>query len=80
MSKTTQEIVDDIVIGWNLGNTLEGDKTEITDDPYFYETSYGQPITIKEMILDVKAAVSIQYIGYISGRACYHGQIMREMQ
>jgi len=23
MSKTAQKIVDDIVIGWNLGNTLE---------------------------------------------------------
>ncbi len=56
MSKTAQEIVDDIVIGWNLGNTLEGKKTEITDDPYFYETAYGQPITTKKMILDVKEA------------------------
>lgn len=56
MSKTAQEIVDDIVIGWNLSNTLEGGKTEISDDPYFYETSSGQPITTKKMILDVKEA------------------------
>lgn len=56
MSKTAQEIVDDIVIGWNLGNTLEEFKSEISDDPYFYETSCAQPITTKKMILDVKEA------------------------
>ena len=56
MSKTAQEIVDDIVIGWNLNNTLEGGKTEISDDPYFYETSCAQPITTKKMILDIKEA------------------------
>ena len=51
-----QEIVDDIVIGWNLGNTLEEFKSEISDDPYFYETPCAQPITTKKMILDVKEA------------------------
>ena len=56
MSKTAQEIVDDIIIGWNLGNTFEEFKAEISDDPYFYETSCAQPITTKKMILDVKEA------------------------
>ena len=40
---TAQEIVDDIVVGWNLGNTLENSRDLRTDDPYVYEQgSYWQ--------------------------------------
>lgn len=53
---TAQEIVDDIVIGWNLGNTLESYRDVRTDDPYVYEQGYGSPTTTQKMIQDIHAA------------------------
>ncbi|MBQ8921614.1 MAG: cellulase family glycosylhydrolase [Oscillospiraceae bacterium] len=53
---TAQEIVDDIVIGWNLGNVLESHYDVYSDDPYVYEQGYGNPITTQKMIQDVHAA------------------------
>ena len=53
---TAQEIVDDIVIGWNLGNMLESYRDVRTDDPYVYEQGYGSPTTTQKMIQDIHAA------------------------
>lgn len=50
---TAQEIVDDIVIGWNLGNALESYRDVRTDDPYVYEQG---PTTTQKMIQDIHAA------------------------
>jgi len=52
---TSQEIVDDMKIGWNLGNTL--DATGSTgSDPLASETSWGNPKTTHAMIDRIKAA------------------------
>lgn len=52
---TTMEIVHDMGIGWNLGNTLEstGDwinGTTVSD----YEVAWGSPIITEEMIVGIK--------------------------
>lgn len=49
---TAQEIVDDIVLGWNLGNSL--DSNIGNDDGLESETCWGNPFTTKEMIDMVK--------------------------
>jgi aryl-phospho-beta-D-glucosidase BglC (GH1 family) len=52
--RSADEIVSDIKVGWNLGNTLECyDYKSWTDNA---ETSWGNPRTTKEMIESVKAA------------------------
>ncbi len=51
---TAEEIVADMVIGWNLGNSLdshEAGKTGLST-----ETSWGNPVSTKEMIDAIKAA------------------------
>lgn len=46
------ELVKEIKIGWNLGNTLDADDaTDVTA-----ESSWGNPVTTKEMITAVKDA------------------------
>jgi len=56
LSLTTQEVIKDMGLGWNLGNTLEacGDwingKT-VTD----YETAWGNPVTTEAIIKGVKS-------------------------
>ena len=54
------EVVNDITAGWNLGNTLDSYGDWILDysegTPSDFETSWGNPITTKAMIDDVKAA------------------------
>lgn len=55
--KTAVEVVDDMEIGWNLGNTLEacGDwinGKSVSD----YETAWGNPVTTHEMIDGIKDA------------------------
>lgn len=48
----SMELVKEIKIGWNLGNTLDAsDAKDLTS-----ETSWGQPYTTKEMITAVKDA------------------------
>ena len=51
---SAQEIVDNMRIGWNLGNSLECPPPE-KDNPSLedYETSWECPITTREMILTV---------------------------
>lgn len=52
---TGQEIVDEMKIGWNLGNTL--DATGYTgSEPLSSETSWGNPKTTHAMIDRIKAA------------------------
>lgn len=54
------EIVNDINAGWNLGNTLDsfGDWIYNYSDgtPTDFETSWGNPVTTRAMIDDVKSA------------------------
>lgn len=49
---TAQEILDDIVIGWNLGNSLDSNTRE--NEGLQSETAWGNPVTTKEMIDMVK--------------------------
>lgn len=54
------EIVNDINAGWNLGNTLDSFGEWIYDysegTPENFETAWGNPVTTKKMIDDVKNA------------------------
>ncbi len=51
---STKEIVENMKIGWNLGNTLDShDFKDYTDDG---ETAWGNPKTTKQMIDAVKTA------------------------
>lgn len=50
---TAQEIMDDIVVGWNLGNSLDSNTKE--NEGLQSETSWGNPATTKEMIDLVKS-------------------------
>ncbi len=50
---SSSEIVQDMRIGWNLGNTLDCYDAEDTDKA---ETSWGNPLTTKDMIDTVKNA------------------------
>lgn len=60
MTGLSESIVQDIDVGWNLGNTLDsyGDWiTQYTDGkPEKFETAWGNPVTTEKMILAVKAA------------------------
>lgn len=57
MSLTATELVDDITLGWNLGNTLECHESYVaSDSPEYYETLWFNPVTTKEMIDTVKAS------------------------
>lgn len=52
---TAQDIIDDISVGWNLGNALDSctDGSNRNDGTYatnFYETAWGNPVTTKELI------------------------------
>ncbi|MBQ7007865.1 MAG: cellulase family glycosylhydrolase [Ruminococcus sp.] len=52
--RTAQQIVNEIKVGWNLGNTLECyDYSSWTNDA---ETAWGNPVTTKGMINSVKTA------------------------
>ena len=54
------EIINDIDVGWNLGNTLDSNGDWIAQyspgTPADYETAWGNPQTTKHMIDSVKAA------------------------
>ncbi len=52
--KSSADIVKDMKIGWNLGNTL--DCYNIDWDVDNFETAWGNPVTTKKMIDTVKAA------------------------
>lgn len=56
--ESAHDAVDNMKVGWNLGNTLDVPKTK--DDREIpaaeYETLWGNPVTTREMIKTVKAA------------------------
>ncbi len=52
---TSFELLDEITVGWNLGNTLDAhDATKPNPTPERQETCWGNPKTTEEMILAVK--------------------------
>lgn len=53
---TSEQIVEDMHIGWNLGNTLDCYDKEQTISPDKLETSWGNPKATKELIDAVKDA------------------------
>ncbi len=52
--RSSADIVKDIKVGWNLGNTLESHDT--TKSGLAVETGWGNPKTTEDMILSVKNA------------------------
>ncbi len=55
------EAVANIVAGWNLGNTLDAtnhtlDGGPIVGGPEAYETAWGNPLTTREMLAEIKNA------------------------
>lgn len=54
MSLTADELINNITMGWNLGNTLDSFTEVAVDAPEYYETSGSNPITEKHMIDTVK--------------------------
>lgn len=56
--KTIFEIVDEIKIGWNLGNSFDALPPENKETATIkeFEEGWGNPVTTKEMILEVKEA------------------------
>ncbi len=58
---TAQDVVSDITVGWNLGNTLDSctDISNRNDGGYptdFYETAWKNPVATKELIDAVSAS------------------------
>ena len=60
-TKTVQQAINEMKIGWNLGNSLDscnyqkkylGEERAVT----YYETAWGNPVTTKEMITEIKKA------------------------
>lgn len=52
---TAAEVVAEMKIGWNLGNTLDSTRDgEFIDDTSKYETAWGNPVTTKQMVDMVK--------------------------
>ncbi len=49
---TAWDVVNDIRIGWNLGNTLDATNYSLTrvDKPWKFETAWGNPVTTQELI------------------------------
>lgn len=55
-SKDAEELVNNITIGWNLGNTLDSTNCTWLENDLDYETGWGNPKTTKAMISAVKKA------------------------
>ena len=54
---TAKEVVADMKLGWNLGNTLDSPDGQNQDiETSYYETLWENPVTTKEMITEVKNA------------------------
>lgn len=55
-SQNAWDIVEDIVFGWNLGNSLDAyDGTEMTIGDLSSETCWGNPVTTPELVALVKS-------------------------
>lgn len=69
ITSTAAEIVSQMKVGWNLGNTLDATGGEGVGA----ETSWGNPVTTKAMIDEVKAAgfnvfrVPVSWGGHVDG-------------
>ncbi len=55
-TKTAQEAVQEMKIGWNLGNTLDSCDYQKKHSVTYYETHWGNPVTTKSMIDEIKKA------------------------
>lgn len=55
-SGNAMEFVQNIKIGWNLGNTLDSTGSWISGGPTNYETAWGNVVTTEDMIKTVKNA------------------------
>jgi len=57
---TAAEWVENVTIGWNLGNTLDatsnGNSNQYNQTPEWHEKSWGNPVTTKAMITTLKDA------------------------
>ncbi len=58
LERSVQDIVNDMRIGWNLGNSLEVPAPENEEGASLeeYETTWLNPVTTKEMILEIVKA------------------------
>ena len=56
--KSAKEVVKDMGVGWNLGNSLDSTGSWLGNngDPTSYETAWGNPKTTKAMINKIKEA------------------------
>lgn len=55
--ETASKAAKNMEIGWNVGNALDSYGTSVTgDDPFAYETSWGNPATTRELVATVKDA------------------------
>ena len=56
--RPAKEIVKDMGVGWNLGNSLDAKMTNLSlySSPAEYETGWGNPITTKAMIDKIREA------------------------
>ncbi|MBQ7047055.1 MAG: cellulase family glycosylhydrolase, partial [Oscillospiraceae bacterium] len=51
---TSQQIVSDMGLGWNLGNTFDAYTTGQTANPSYVEQMWGNPTVSKELIQAIK--------------------------
>ncbi len=54
--ESAKEAVENINVGWNLGNTFDCVGDWISGGPSAYETAWGNPVVNKQLIEGVKAA------------------------
>lgn len=56
--RASQDIVNEMGVGWNLGNTLDAIDTSLPGNlaPEKYETCWGNPVTTKAMVDKIKDA------------------------
>ena len=54
--ETATEAVQNMKVGWNLGNTLESVKSGNNGSPEDFETAWGQPVTRPELMRMMKNA------------------------
>lgn len=53
---SSMDLVKEIGLGWNLGNTLDSIANPTIKAPRAYETAWGNPVTTKELIQTVSEA------------------------
>lgn len=53
--ESAQVLVEDMGIGWNLGNTLDSLDCTWVENELDYETAWGNPVTTRQLIAYIKA-------------------------